>query len=107
MQAKHLDIICINRYYSWYSDPGHTELIEKSTVLDALNWIRKFQRPLLIAEYGADTISGLHMDPAFVFTEEYQLQLMRENFKAFDYLRQNTSAFIGEVTENAILVFRT
>ena len=33
--------------------------------------------------------------PDFVFSEEYQLTMMREHFKAFDFLRRNTS-FIGE-----------
>lgn len=89
----------MNRYYSWYSDTGHTEVITASMVQDMHNWINKFQRPVYISEYGADTIAGLHMTPEFVFTEEYQLELLREHFKAFDELRANTT-FIGEMIWN-------
>ena len=35
------------------------------------------------------------MEPAMVFTEEYQVQLIRENFKAFDQARAE-GWFIGE-----------
>jgi len=48
-----------------------------------------------VTEYGADTVVGLHMEPAMVFTEEYQVQLIRENFKAFDQARAE-GWFIGE-----------
>jgi len=97
--AQFVDILSINRYFSWYSDPGHTEVIEKSVILDVQNWIKTFNRPIMVAEYGADTVAGLHMSPEFVFTEEYQLEMMKEHFKAFDFLRQN-STFIGEMIWN-------
>ncbi|CAG7820707.1 unnamed protein product [Allacma fusca] len=64
-------------------------------ILEVENWLRTYKKPILVAEYGADTIAGLHQSPEFVFTEEYQTTLMREHFKAFDYLRANGS-FIGE-----------
>jgi len=60
LQAGFADIICINRYYAWYSDTGYTEVITASMVQDVHNWIAKFNRPLIVAEYGADTVAGLH-----------------------------------------------
>lgn len=95
LAAQYVDILSVNRYFSWYSDPGHTEVIAESMRLDVENWVRKFDKPLIITEYGADTVAGLHMSPEFVFTEEYQTTMMREHFKAFDYLRTNSS-LIGE-----------
>lgn len=68
-------------------------------VQDVHNWITKFNRPVIVSEYGADTVAGLHSSPEFVFTEEYQLEFLREHFKAFDQLRTNTS-FIGEMIWN-------
>ena len=41
----------------------------------------------MVTEYGADTIAGFHQDPAFIFTEEYQAELMAQNFRAFDAAR--------------------
>lgn len=38
-------------------------------------------------------------DPAFTWTEEYQAELMVENFKAFDTLRSK-GYFIGEMIWN-------
>lgn len=56
-----MDILCINRYFSWYGDTGHTEVIKESMIHDVKNWISKFDRPLIVSEYGADTIPGFHM----------------------------------------------
>jgi beta-glucuronidase len=36
-------------------------VIEKSLILDVQNWVQKFKKPLIVAEYGADTIAGIHM----------------------------------------------
>jgi beta-glucuronidase len=93
--AQFVDILAINRYFSWYSDTGHTEVIRESMILDVENWVRTFNKPIMVSEYGADTITGMHQSPDFVFTEEYQSTFMKEHFKAFDYLRANSS-FIGE-----------
>lgn len=35
----------------------------------------------------ADTLPGYHQNPSFIWTEEYQTDLMIENFKAFDTVR--------------------
>ncbi|CAG7830199.1 unnamed protein product [Allacma fusca] len=93
--AQFVDILAINRYFSWYSDTGHTEVIQESITLDVENWVRTHKKPIIVAEYGADTIAGFHQSPDFVFTEEYQTNFMKEHFKAFDYLRANSS-LIGE-----------
>ena len=55
-----MDILAINRYFAWYSDAGHLEVITKSMILDIENWARTFKKPIMIAEYGADTVVGLH-----------------------------------------------
>ena len=54
-----LDIIGINRYGSWYSDTGMLQVIEKQLSNDLLGWREKYpDKPIMILEYGADTISG-------------------------------------------------
>ena len=65
-----------------------------------LGWKERFpDKPLLITEYGADTIAGMHTLPSFVFTEDYQFELMRNHFKAFDAAREK-GGFIGEMIWN-------
>src|SRR6266487_4369449 len=56
-----LDVLMINRYYSWYSDTGYLEVIGKQIAYDFQNWHNTHNKPIMISEYGADTIPGLHM----------------------------------------------
>jgi len=78
------DMLCINRYNSWYADSGHLELIEFQFRNDLLAWRRKFKKPILLAEYGADTIEGFHSDPPVMFTEEYQCAMLSQFHKVLD-----------------------
>ena len=97
--AQFLDVIMINRYYSWYSDTGSLETIYTRLVPDLTEWHQKHSKPIMMSEYGADTVSGLHSSPSFVFTEDYQTELMLEHFKSFDTLRSK-NLLIGEMIWN-------
>ena len=59
-QLPLVDIIALNRYYGWYVDIGHTEIITNMMVKDVKRIAEYCQKPILIAEYGADTVAGLH-----------------------------------------------
>lgn len=59
-QAQFLDIISFNRYNGWYSNPGRLEMITSRVVDEAISWNAKHQKPVLMSEYGADTVEGLH-----------------------------------------------
>ncbi|XP_025410641.1 beta-glucuronidase isoform X1 [Sipha flava] len=97
--GQHLDIIGFNRYSAWYTLPGHTEIIKSRVEDEATKWHVKHNKPVFMTEYGADTMPGLHMNPSFVWSEEYQVELMAEHFKAFDILRSK-KFFIGEMIWN-------
>lgn len=97
--ASSLDVILVNRYYSWYSDTGHLEIIKLQTVTEFTEWFLLHNKPVMISEYGAGSLSGLHMDPAFTWSEEYQVELMMRNFEAFDKLREQ-GFFVGEMIWN-------
>lgn len=60
LQAKHLDIISFNRYNGWYSNPGKIDMITSRVVDEAIAWNTKHDKPVLMSEYGADTVEGLH-----------------------------------------------
>ena len=60
LTAQYFDVISINRYYAWYDDAGQLELIKQQMVNDLTKWHEKFRLPVMVTEYGADTISGLH-----------------------------------------------
>ncbi|MFP3937330.1 MAG: beta-glucuronidase [Phycisphaerae bacterium] len=80
------DVICINSYYSWYSDAGHLELIDMQLHRELHGWHEKFNKPIIVTEYGADAVAGLHHDPPVMFSEEYQCEFLRRYHAVFDRL---------------------
>ncbi|XP_060576094.1 beta-glucuronidase-like isoform X2 [Ruditapes philippinarum] len=96
--VQYVDIILVNKYYAWYSDVGHTELIQLQLENDLRHWHAKFNKPMILSEYGADTIAGFHQVPSFVFTEEYQREFLEQYHKAFDTL--SSEFLVGEMPWN-------
>ncbi|KAK0423435.1 hypothetical protein QR680_008144 [Steinernema hermaphroditum] len=94
-----VDIICVNRYYGWYSNMGYLQTVNTSLIYDITQWKRKFKRPIIITEYGADSIPGLYQEPSMDFSEQYQVDLMRETHIAFDQLRKK-NILAGEMIWN-------
>jgi beta-glucuronidase len=71
------DIVCVNRYWGWYTQPGQPEAGAR-LLAEELDGIRAaLHKPVLITEFGADTIAGMHSIPAKMFTEEYQVEFLR------------------------------
>ena len=56
----------------------------------------------MLTEYGAGSVAGFHQDPGFIYTEEYQAELMTQNFAGFDKAR-NEGMLIGKI--NNICLF--
>ena len=44
-QAQFMDVICINRYFGWYSDTGHSQLITFQMVREVTSWHDKHHKP--------------------------------------------------------------
>ncbi|XP_050303492.1 beta-glucuronidase-like isoform X2 [Anthonomus grandis grandis] len=99
LSGRFLDILGVNRYEGWYLNAGDTDLIYENILEQARGWYQKHQKPVLFTEYGADSQGGLSFLPTYIWSEEYQLKLMEEYFKAFDELRSE-GWFIGEMIWN-------
>ena len=56
-----MDVISFNRYNAWYSNSGRTDTITQNVIEEAQNWHKKYNKPVLMTEHGADTIAGLHL----------------------------------------------
>lgn len=84
--SRWLDVICVNRYFGWYSDHGHLEVIGLQVKKEMLEWYEKYHKPIIMTEYGADTIAGLHKMPPVAFSEEFQCAFLNEFHKVFDQL---------------------
>lgn len=86
---KHYDFISINRYYGWYEQVGRLdqgcELLDQK--LDRCYEI--FKKPIIVTEFGADAMAGLHMDPPEEFSEEYQAEMV---VRQYDIIRSKPYA---------------
>ena len=83
VSAKLSDVICLNRYYGWYSQGGDLEAAETGLRAELDRW-EKLGKPLMFTEYGADTVMGLHDTTPVMFTEEYQVEYYKMYSKVFD-----------------------
>lgn len=69
------DILGINRYYGWYTQGGR--IAEGRAVLAAeLDALAQFGKPVLLTEFGTDTLPGCHAVDAEMWTEEYQAEFI-------------------------------
>jgi len=73
---EYFDVVSTNLYPGWYHLPGQVEAA-KQDLRDTLNKMYdRFQKPIFITEFGADTIAGMHSLPAEQWSEEYQVELV-------------------------------
>ncbi|KAF6788172.1 beta-glucuronidase precursor [Colletotrichum sojae] len=66
------DVLFLNRYYGWYFHTSDLEAAEKGLETELLRFQAKFGKPIIISEYGADTLAGLPTAGDVPRSEEYQ-----------------------------------
>jgi beta-glucuronidase len=86
------DVIMLNRYYGWYLNPGDLAAAERGLEAELNAWADKLSKPIIITEYGADTLPGLHNVTPALWTEEYQVELLAMSHRVFD----RVDAVVGE-----------
>lgn len=85
--ADLVDILALNRYYGWYIDHGDLESAEQGFEEELEKWHALYpDKPIIISEFGADTINGFSSVFATPFTEEYQVEYLKANFAVMDKL---------------------
>jgi len=80
--GEYLDVLGCNEYVGWYDG-----LPAKA---DGLEWKTKYQKPLVMSEFGGDALYGHHGDASERWTEEYQENLYRHQLgmlKRIPFLR--------------------
>jgi beta-glucuronidase len=65
--GAYTDILSFNQYIGWYDG-----LPDK---LPRIRWTAAHQKPVIVSEFGADALQGLHADRLTRFSEEYQEDL--------------------------------
>lgn len=94
--SQSLDVIAANKYMGWYTkwpdQPGN------------VIWESKFNKPLIISEFGAEALYGQHgpVDNASLWSEEYQEQLYKDNIKMFKKI-----SFLAGTCPWILIDFRT
>jgi len=83
---KFCDILSLNRYWGWYEIPVEIERAGKKLKDELIKLYDKFKKPILLAEFGADTIEGAHATYPQLFTEEYQVMLIQKYFEIIESL---------------------
>ena len=72
----YFDVVSTNVYPGWYYLAGRVEEAKE----DLRKMIKKlhqtFEKPIFIAEFGGDTLAGMHSLPAEQWSEEYQKELI-------------------------------
>ncbi|WP_010664730.1 glycoside hydrolase family 2 protein [Marinilabilia salmonicolor] len=77
---KYVDIIAFNEYIGWYD--GRNDKL-KTAEFDI-----QFNKPVIISEFGAGALQGLHGEKEALWTEEYQEELYRETVKMLEKIPQ-------------------
>lgn len=81
---KYCDVVCINKYYGWYVTPGEMD-VAMNEFDDCLErFYNEFKKPIIVTEFGADAISGVHFEPARLFSEEYQSDMLVRQSKLIE-----------------------
>lgn len=86
---ENCDIICMNRYWGWYALGGELDKAQAALERELDTVWSMWHRPIVITEFGADTIAGYHGHPDVMWTEEYQAELIRRHLEvaaARDYV---------------------
>lgn len=77
--GKIVDVIGVNNYCGWYYDaPGSCA---------GQKWMSAYNKPMILSEFGADALQGLHGDKGQRWTEEYQADVYVNNLAMIDNMQ--------------------
>lgn len=80
-----IDVLCINRYYGWYINGGELDIAKEKFKNELKQWESKYpDKPIMLTEYGADTIQGMSEFDPVMFTEQYQIEFYKANHEVLD-----------------------
>ncbi len=86
-KVAHLaDVIGLNRYIGWYVDFADLSVVESKLKNELTSYHQKYNKPIILTEFGADTVMGLHQLPSVAFSEEFQIEFIEAYKKVIDKL---------------------
>jgi beta-glucuronidase len=76
LAAADFDLICVNLYPSWYSDCGNLDAIAPALERTLNGFWQKYGKPIVVTEFGADAVAGMHSEYPLMWSEEYQVEMI-------------------------------
>lgn len=70
------DIVSFNQYHGWYG--GSADSFKE------LTWIVKYDKPVLVSEWGGGALYGYHADKETIWSEEFQAYLYEKTLEGMD-----------------------
>ena len=74
--GEFVDVMGCNEYIGWYTLPAE--------LAPTINWTSKFNKPLIMSEFGGEAVAGLHGKPNEIWTEKYQNRIYENQVKMLD-----------------------
>lgn len=96
---RFLDVVCVNRYFGWYSEEGDLDKACDKLPKNLAAIHRRFQKPLILTEFGADALPGHHAEPPEMFSEEYQAEMIERYLKILAKLPYVAGAHIWNLCD--------
>lgn len=76
------DVVAINRYYGWYTLSGRLDEGAQALARELDELHGRFGKPIVMTEFGTDTIPGVHAQPPEMWSEEYEVEFLRRYLDA-------------------------
>ena len=92
--GEFVDVMGCNEYVGWYTLPAE--------LAPTIKWISKYNKPLIMSEFGAEAVAGLHGSPEEIWTEEYQNRIFENQVKML-----NNIPFLRGTSVWALMDFRS
>ena len=89
--TRTMDVVCLNRYYGWYNLGGDLDAACNGWNMELDFWAEQ-EKPVMLTEYGADAVAGIHQMVPGMFSEEYQDQY----YERINCENDKRPFFIGE-----------
>ena len=87
--APDYDFFCLNKYYGWYVGHGNIDATLEGLSNKLDEFYQAFGKPMMITEFGADAVPGMHSWPAQPFSEEFQAEIVEKQWEVIrrkDYI---------------------
>jgi beta-glucuronidase len=97
------DVILLNRYFGWYVDSGDLVTAARRLEDELCLWAARYDKPIVITEFGADAVAGLHSLPAQMWSEEFQQQLVSTYLDVFARVGHVVGAHIWNFADFATM----